>query len=203
MIGEVGQRIAESREFPVNQGHRARLDRVENQIVEPEVAMNDGGRARLRQMLRQPVNQPVHGLDRLSFRRQILSPPTRHLSLEIAPGATIVGKANGRRIDAVQRRNDAVHLIEEGAAIFARQIRQGRIPEGPALDVRHDEECGSDKSWIVAVAQYAWNRHIRARKGAHHAILAVDRMGGRQERSVRPLAQNVVAVGRGEEEGRV
>jgi hypothetical protein len=34
-------------------------------------------------------------------------------------------------------------------------------------------------------------------------MLAVDRMRGWQERSVRLLAQNIIAVGRGEEEGRV
>jgi hypothetical protein len=40
-------------------------------------------------------------------------------------------------------------------------------------------------------------------KRAHYAIFAVDRMSGRQERPVRLLTQDVIALGRREEEGRV
>ena len=41
VVGEVGQRMAERRQLPVEHGEDARLGRVEDQVVEPEVAVHD------------------------------------------------------------------------------------------------------------------------------------------------------------------
>ena len=43
MIGEVGQRMAKRRDLPVEHGKHARLGRVEDDVVEAEVAMHEAG----------------------------------------------------------------------------------------------------------------------------------------------------------------
>jgi hypothetical protein len=52
--------MAQGRQFPVEHGQDARLGRVENHVVEPEVAMHDGRVFAGRNVVRQPGDQLVH-----------------------------------------------------------------------------------------------------------------------------------------------
>ena len=56
VVGEVGQRIAQGRQFPVEHRQHARLDRMKYQVVDPEVTVNDAAFGVNRYMVRQPIH---------------------------------------------------------------------------------------------------------------------------------------------------
>ena len=60
VIGEVGQRMAERRQLPVEHRQDARLGRVEDHVVDAKVAMDDRGLVARGDMGGQPFDQPVH-----------------------------------------------------------------------------------------------------------------------------------------------
>ncbi len=69
VIGEVGERMAERRQLPVENGEDPRLGRMEDRVVETVVAVHDRGLVARRDVLRQPGDQVVHRFDRSRSRR--------------------------------------------------------------------------------------------------------------------------------------
>ncbi len=144
VIREIRERIAERRQFPVEHREHARRVRVEDQVVEPIVAVHDR-HARVApgfgaQMLRQPIDQPAHRIDRLGFRREILLAPARDLAREIVARLAVIGEPDRLRIDRMQRGDHAVHFVVVAAALGGRHAGQRRIPQHAAVDERHHVE---------------------------------------------------------------
>ena len=78
--GEIGERVAGCREFPIEHADHPRLGRVEDQIVDAVVAVDDARRAFRRQVARQPLDQPVHCRLGLGLRGLVLPAPARDLA---------------------------------------------------------------------------------------------------------------------------
>src|SRR5437660_5168023 len=63
VIGEIGERVSQRRELPIQHGDDAGFGRMKDEIVEAIVAMNDGGLVVRRNVLRKPFDQPIHRFD--------------------------------------------------------------------------------------------------------------------------------------------
>src|SRR5437762_13109043 len=99
--------MAERRELPIEHREHARLAWMEDHVVEPIVAVNDGGRVAGRDIPRQPLDQTVHRFDLFRFRGLVLSAPAVDLAGEIVAWLAVLGKTDGLKSEAVQRRDDA------------------------------------------------------------------------------------------------
>ena len=75
---------------------------MEDHVVDPVVAVHEGGLFALGHVSRQPFDQPVHRGDPGGGSRLILLRPARHLPPDVIAGPAIVGEACRRGIDPVQ-----------------------------------------------------------------------------------------------------
>ena len=209
VVAEVGDRVAERRQLPVQHRQHPRLGRMEDQVVEPVVAMHHRdlrvvarGRGQVR---RQPVDQPVHLGNRLGDRGLVLTAPARDLALEVAARAAVVAQADRQRIDPVQRGDHPVHLVVDRAALGRRHARQRLVPQHPALDMLHQVEGAADHRLVLAQQQHARHRHLGGGQRAHHPVLALDRVrrGQQLRRRSRLGAHHPLPGGRAQPEGRV
>ena len=169
VVAEVGERMAERRELPVEHRDDARLGRVKHQVVEPVVAVHDAhlrlvARAR-RNVRRQPFDEPVHRLDRLGDRGEVLLGPAADLALEVVARLAVVGQADAGRLDRVQRGDDAVHLVVDRGAAGVVERRQRLVPEHAAVDELHDVEGAADDALVFAQQVHARHRHVGAVAG--------------------------------------
>ena len=69
----------------------------------------------------------------------------------------------------LQRRDHAVHLVVDGAALGWRHARQGLLPEHPAVDPLHDVEGGADDALVLAQRMHARDREAFAPERFQHA----------------------------------
>ena len=106
-IADVGQRIAEGRQLPVEHGDDARLGRVEHDVLEPVVAVGDGGGLVRRHPLRQDGDQLLHRLDRLGLGAAVLLGPAVDLAGEIVAGPAVVAKPDRGVVDPCRRARTA------------------------------------------------------------------------------------------------
>ena len=136
VIREIRHRMAERRELPVEHREHARLGRMEDHVVEAVVAVDDR-----RLVARRECCCGSH-----SIRRSIASifsvsealycrAPAIDLAREVVARLAVVGETDGRIVDAVQRRDDAIHLVEDRAALARLHARQQRVPQHAPLDV--------------------------------------------------------------------
>ena len=109
VIAEVGERMAEGRQFPVEDGDDLRAFGVDHQVAEAVVAMHHRGLGIVGEVFRQPFDEAVHGGYLALLRHQILLRPARDLAREIAAGLTESCEAAGAPVDAVERRQTLVH----------------------------------------------------------------------------------------------
>ena len=116
MVGEIGQRIAERRELPIEHGGDFRRIGRDNHIVEPVIAVHEARRFTRRQMRRQPGDQPLHVLDACGFRRAILFRPALHLPRHVILAAAVIAKSDLDRIEVVQLRQRRVHGVINACA---------------------------------------------------------------------------------------
>ena len=96
VVAEIGQRVAQRGQLPVQHGNDAGLGGVEHQVVQAEVAMHDG-HAVLVPCARghvggQPGHELVHFRDGLRDRGQVLLAPAADLALEVVAGLAVAGK---------------------------------------------------------------------------------------------------------------
>ena len=185
VIAEIGQRVAQRGQLPVEHGDHARLGLVEDEVVEAEVAVHDADLRFVagagRNVLRQPFDQPVHFLDRLGDRRQVLLAPAADLALEIVARLAVVGQPHGIHVHAVQGGDDAVHLVVESAAPGRRHAGQRLVPEHAAVHEFHDVEGAADDGLVGAQQVHLRHRHAAAGECLHDAELAVHRVRRRQQ----------------------
>ena len=88
----------------------------------PLVALAD------RHVRRQPVNQPVHRVDRFGAGGEVLLASAADLAIEIAARPAEAGQARGVDVDGVQRGDDAVHLAVDSSPAGAFETRQRLLP---------------------------------------------------------------------------
>ena len=148
VVAEVGQGVADGRQLPIQHRHQPGLGGVEDQVVEPVVAMHDAGLAAVAgtggQVAWQPGHQAVHLGDGLGDRGRVLLAPAADLTLEIVAGTAKIGQTDRTNVHVVQACQHPVHLVVEGPSFCRRQARQRLLPEHPALDKVHQVEGAAD-----------------------------------------------------------
>ena len=136
VIGEIGERVADRRQFPVEHADDPRLGLVKHQIVHAVVAVDDRRRALRRHVRRQPVDQPVHRRDRLGLRGAVLPAPARDLAAHVVAGTAEIAEPDRLVIDRVQGGDDRVHRIRTSRR--ARPGRRSPAGAGPRRCGRRD-----------------------------------------------------------------
>lgn len=215
VVAEVRQRMAQRGELPVEHRDDPRLRGMEHHVVQAVVAMDDRNlglvaRAR-RHMGGKPVDQALHGLDRLRQfagaigRGLVLLAPAADLALEVVAGLAVVREAALGELHGVQRRDDAVHLVVDGRAPGVVHAGQGLVPQHAALHELHHVESAADHGFVLAQAMHARHRHAGAGQAAHDLEFALHRMGRGQQLGNRARlgAHHVALRGRDELVGRV
>ena len=180
MVAEIGQRVAQGREFPVEYGQHARRLGVEHEVVEPVVPVHDGDQLLVarhdRDVLRQPLDQPVHLGDGLGDRGDVLLAPAADLAFEVVAGLAEVGQPNRGEIDAVKGGQHPVHFEVDGSALWRRHARQGLVPQHAAFHVLHHVEGAADHGFIFAQHVHQRHGHCGAVEAAHDLEFALDGM---------------------------
>ena len=198
VIGNVRQRMPQGGELPVEDGENSRLARMENQIVEAVIAVHDGGFVACGNVVRQPGDEIVHGLDFFRFGGLVLLAPAPDLAREIIAGLAEIGQADGLVIHLVQHRDDAVHFVVDRGALGLGHAGQGLIPQHAPLDAVHDVEGAPDHALVLAQGVGLGYRDIGLAQRGDHAELALDRMRrGQQFRRGPGLGAHRIALAAG------
>ena len=151
-IGEIRQRIAKRRQFPVEHGDNMRILGIENHVVDAVVTMNHAGAGLLGQRFGQPFDQPLHFGHDLGFRQAILLCPAVYLTSEIIAGFAKIGQSGCIDINIVQRGQRVDHRFI-GCGAFGRvRPRHRAVPDRAAFDHVHDVEPAADDAVVGAQA---------------------------------------------------
>jgi hypothetical protein len=129
MIHEVGIRIAERREFPVEDRHHLEPVTTHDQVIEAVIAVHERRAGGWGHVVRKPGDQPIHLRDRLGLAQPILLRPALHLPGDVALGSPEIRKPDGGRIEGVQPGDGRVHGVVDGARSSALRAGHRRIPE--------------------------------------------------------------------------
>ncbi len=164
MIGEIRQRIADGGELPVQHRENARRGGIDDAVVEPKVAMNDGSTGIRRAGGWEPIDQPVHLRHLLGFRSSVLFRPTSDLPRHIALRLAEVAKAECHGIEAVQPGDGGIERLKQGRTVLSAQARRIGFPEHAALGMFHDIEGSADDA--VVRTQMKRPRHGKTRASA-------------------------------------
>ena len=202
-IGEVGERVAERRQLPVEHGGDARLGRVEHDIADPEIAVRHARLVAVGHARRQPVHQPVHFRDLARRRLAVIARPAVELALEIIAGAPETAEPDRFVIDGVQRRQHLGERAVHEAPLLRLDARHGAVRIDAALHPLHDIEGRADHALVVAKEILPRHRHRRAGQRLLHPVFPVHRMRRRQELAWRLLAKHIFGIGPAQHEGRV
>ena len=176
---------------------------MEDQVVEPVVTVHECCRVAGRNVQRQPLDQALHRVDVLGLGSAVLRAPAADLAGEEVAGFAVVGQTDLRRVEAVQRGDHAVHVVEQCRAFSVRETGQRRVPKSAALHVLHHVERTADQSGIAAQAVHLWHRHARVAQRVHLAVFALDRVGRGQQLARRLVAQHVTRRPSFQQVGRV
>ncbi len=150
VVGKIGERIAERRQLPVEHRENPRFHRMENQVVEAVVAMHHRRAGLGRNVMGQPGDKMVHGLDFRSLRGAVLPAPALHLPCDVVARLAEGLEPDRTVIDRMQERDDAVLLVPDAGALGARHPGKRRVPEHASLDIVHDVERGADHALVLA-----------------------------------------------------
>ncbi|MCY1175023.1 hypothetical protein D9M73_152430 [compost metagenome] len=178
VIREIGQRMAERRQFPVEHGEDARLGWMEDQIVDAKVAMDDAGLVIGGDGTGQPRHECVHrGVAPGQRICLILLAPAPDLPREIAAGTPESAEPDSDRIEPVQGGDDAVHFVIKRRAGGAWQVGEAGVPEDAAFDQFHHVKGAADDRLIGANGQDSRHGDTRLRQRLLHLRLAQHVMG--------------------------
>jgi len=204
VVAEIGQRVSERRQLPIEDGDDFRFGRVEHQVAEPVVAVRDGRLVARRDMVGKPCGQALDVGNIASLRRLVLAGPARHLTGEVIARLAIVGKADGAPVDLMQTHERVVHGIVDRRTLRGRRVREARLVEDAAIEPLHHVKRRADDRAVVAEQQRLRHRHVGGCERRHDTVLAVDRMGRWQQLPGRLLAQDeIAAAAEGDEIGRI
>ena len=184
--------MAEGRELPVEHRDHLRGLLGKDHIVHAQVAVHQSCEVVVcRECLGQPLNQPLHGGDRVGLGGAVLLGPHVGLARDVPallaeapqPRALVVDRVNGRACldeGPVKGRS----LLRRGGGLHARALEEA------AGDVVAHKEWRAHHIRILREEQHLWHRHIRAGKRGHARKLTVDGMGAAEQFSRRLLAQH-------------
>ena len=193
-VGELGQRIAQGGDLPVDDAQHPGLAGMEDHVVEPVVAMHQHRLVIGRQMGGQPVEQTVHRLDLLGLRRLVLLAPARDLARHVAAGTAEIRQAERGVVDGMQAGQGLELGAIDRAPAFLGDLRQQRVPQHAAVAIFHDVEGGADHAVVLAQRVGPGRRHVGLVERRDHPELAVDGMGRRQQLAGRLATQDVAAA---------
>src|SRR5262245_40340602 len=140
VVGQIGERVAERGQFPVENADHPRLGGMEHQVVEAEIAVADGGLVTRRNMPRQPFGEPVDRGVLARLRVLPLPRPAVDLTNIVVSWSSKLGKSNRLPIDQMQPRKRLVHAEIDRTALLAREFRQRWRPKDAALEALHQIE---------------------------------------------------------------
>ena len=193
MIGEVGKRVAERGQLPIeHRNDRGRVGRNDH-VVETIIAMHHPRRLLGRQMGGEPVDQSLHVLDPLGLGRPILLRPARDLARHVILAAAVIAKTDCRGIERMQTRQRRIHAVVNLRAFCRVGFRHVRLPKNAAVGESHDKERSADNTFVLAIEERLGDRKALRVKSADHPIFAIDRMRGRQQLAGRLSAQDVTS----------
>lgn len=187
---EVGQRVAERRHLPVEDGPDPVVG-ADQGVVQAIVAVYDGGRGGGGQF---PAERGVQFVDAgqlaVAGGVQLLAPAAQ-LPVEEALGAPEVAQADGPRVHGVQfdERVDEAEDGRPGALGAQRRELFGRAVRG-ALDVLHDVEGRPDHRVVLAEQHGLGYRNGCRVQGADHPVLALHVVRGGQHMTQRGPADD-------------
>jgi hypothetical protein len=201
-VAEIGQRIAERRQLPVE--HRADAAVPgEDQVVEAVIAVDHAGALLLRHGAGQPRDQALDILQPPVLGGAVLAGPAVDLPGEVVAGPAVIAEPRRLRVDGVEARQRGDHARVVAVAGVGIEARQGAVPVHGAVDRLHHVEGRTDHLRVLAQREGARHRKPLAVEGADHPELAVHGMGGGEERAERLSAQHVGLTRRVEPIGRV
>src|SRR5690606_20985419 len=128
------------RYFPVEDRGDARLGRIEDQVIEPEIPMDEDARLAFGCVSTDPVDDILHRRDPGALGGAILARPAIDLAGDIAIGAPEIGKSDRIGVDAVERSQGRDHRAVNGALFSSIESGKSLVPEGPPADIIHDVE---------------------------------------------------------------
>ena len=169
--------MAQRGQLPVEQRNCTRRVVVEDQVIEPEVAVHQRHAAVFfGNIVGQPRHQLFHWCDALHFRSAILARPALVLPLKIIAGLAVVGEPGCFDVNAVKGCKDPVHFVINCSALHLFDARYRGVPEDPSVAVLHDIEQGADQVAIVAEVKHARHRHIGVLQRGQHTKFPVNGM---------------------------
>ena len=146
--------------------------------------------------------EPLHRFDVLGFRGAVLLGPARDLALEVASLPPEVGEPEGPPVDLVQARHRLGHPEVDRPPLRGRHPGQGVVREDAAHEPLHEVEGRPDHVPLPVQEDGARHRNARPRQGGQDPVLAIHRVGGREDAAGGLLAQHHRApVDRHEEGG--
>ena len=193
VVDEVGDGIAERRQFPVEDGADLRLGGVEDHVVAAIVAVEHARFAAVGgEVLAEPVDHAVHRGDAAGLGiAEILLRPAADLAFDEARRATVIGEANRSRVDAVQLGDGGVHRVEVGGAGGGGEAGEPCVPDDAAVDHVHDEKGGAEDALVLAQRVDARDGETGRAERGHDAMLALDGVGALEEGAGGFAAQDI------------
>ena len=194
VIADVGQRMAEGRQLPVEHRDDARLGGVEHDVLEPVVAMRDGrgvfgGHAAGSSSIRRLHRRDLRGLG-----AAVLFGPAVDLAGEVVARPAVVGEPDRRVVDPVQPRQHRVQLVVDRRPLGRLDSGQPRVAENAAGEEIHHVEGGADHALVEAQGAHLRHREAAVAQRLHHPVFAVDLVGAGEQLSGRLLAQHQLVV---------
>ena len=192
-VPEVGERVAERRHLPVEDGGEPhRRHGREQHVAEPEVAVHDGRRRRLGAVGGQPARDAV---ERRELTRAVALPQpgeARELALEVAVRAAEALEAGRAPVDRVEGDERVDERRAHRAAVrLGVERRRHRLVDHDPVDPLHHVERRADHGVVVARGQHP--RHGRATlERAQHARLAQHVVRAGRQRAARRAAEHEV-----------
>ena len=191
--------MPERRELPVEHRQHARLGRMEDHVVEAEVAVDDRGLVARRDVAAAASRSArPSAASRSAPAGLVLLRPARDLPLDVA-GRACRSRARSDRsiVDLVQRRQHAVQLVVVRGARRRASCRAASGPRarGPRRTPSGRTRCRSPPSSSQSASIFATGTPV-SRERRHHAILAIDRVRRRQQLPRRLAPQHVAAIRR-------
>ena len=177
LIGEIGEGMAERRQFPVEHRQEARRVGGEDHVVDAPVSVHQRDPAVVRRRVgAEPVDQAIHVDDLARLAGAILLGPALQLPREIIAGFTVVGETRRGDVDRVQLRQRLVHGVIDRRALDRIGFRHRRVPEDAPLDMGHEIEDRADDGFVLAQGERTRRGKAASLERGECAKFALDHM---------------------------
>src|SRR5215471_12250503 len=150
---QIHQRIADGRHLPIEYRlDPPRVARVEHDVIQLEVVMDERRRRRNGQLIGEPLDDPLHQRDLFGFRTLPPLEPTAHLTLQKTIWLSKRDQSMLFDIDGVQLDQAVDESLAHSRRIIrkSRKLRWNAIADHDAAPSLHDEENRSDDRGVLA-----------------------------------------------------